>query len=109
MISLEERALIAADKYFSTKDKWWPGRHRSIEAQLGATCVGLFLENYRRYEGGKYKALEAEATNLGGWMWSSKVMDTPHVVAWNDKVVPSFVHMKEALRSRIRHYKGLRT
>jgi len=101
-MSLEERALRHADKFFTDEHMWWRGGDE--HPKMGATCVGLLLNKYRR-----------DALNLGmgllgdgGFKWPSEVMGVPHVTKWND-ALPSFKAMKSALKARIKYYKGLRT
>ena len=99
-MSLEERALRHCDKFFSNERLWWHGSNKHPE--MGAICVGLLLNRYRR------DALDKGVLDDGGFQWASEVMGVPYVTQWND-ALPSFKAMKSALKVRIKHYKGMRT
>ena len=48
-MSLEERALRHAVKFFDGPKMWWNGSNANQPGQAdGATCVGLLLNKYRR-------------------------------------------------------------
>lgn len=99
-ISLEEKALRHADKFFTDERLWW--RVGRPNPGIRATCVGLLLNKYRRSAQGNRQGSD------GGFQWASEVMGVPRVTAWNDSL-HSFKAMKSALKARIEHYKGMRT